>query len=193
MAADPTATLALAVRAEQLAEYLRAATRVAARSTGSWRYGCYEDLVLQRGRSMPGQRRPAGVPRGPSGECFRNAGRLAMRGHRYAEGFALPEHGVPVLHAWCLDGRGRVIDPTWEVPERAVYFGVPLPIELVLTASLRHGSWGVFGNDHHDDFRLLRGGLAAEDPTGPGGRGGRHRPLSHGHVSPAATPEPPGL
>jgi hypothetical protein len=49
---------------------------------------------------------PAGLEAGERGKCFAKA--------RWAEGFAGPSPaGRWALHAWNLDSRGRVIDPTW--------------------------------------------------------------------------------
>lgn len=139
--------------------------------SGGWRYHTYEDLVLRTGRALPGHARPDDVEVGPSGECFRNAGRLALKGYTYMEGYALPEGGIPLLHAWCVDAAGAVVDPTWAAPERAAYFGVVIPTEVVCTAALLHGSWGLLGNDHRDGFRLLREGLPVEQMSaGPAGR-----------------------
>lgn len=38
-------------------------------------------------------------------------------------------NGLGVLHAWCSDETGIVIDPTWG--EGAEYFGVPLDFKYV--------------------------------------------------------------
>lgn len=68
-------------------------------------------------------------------ECFYNCQRLASySGYRYFEGYALGI--IPVHHAWLVDGKDRIIDPTWilkeEEEESADYFGIEIPIEVIM-------------------------------------------------------------
>ena len=55
----------------------------------------------------------------------------------YFEGVATTNAGPrsPIFHAWCVDGDGRVIDPTWEHLPGSIhphaYRGFPLPMALV--------------------------------------------------------------
>jgi hypothetical protein len=80
-------------------------------------------LFTHRGNPLPGD-----MERGAPGKCFANAQRVAHdHGLRYAEGFAGPSlAGEWTLHAWNVDARGRVIDPTWgnEPGPRGRYLGV---------------------------------------------------------------------
>ena len=72
---------------------------------------------------------------GPADRCFGNAQALArIQGWAYAEGLAIEPAGPGyaegwIEHAWCIDGQGRVAEPTWPHWKPRRYFGtvVPLP------------------------------------------------------------------
>ncbi|WP_158835165.1 hypothetical protein [Streptomyces sp. NRRL S-350] len=104
--------------------------REANRPISGWAYRSVFELVLEHGRWFNPVSLPAAIPRGPERECFHNAAAIE-RAHphlRYVEGFAIVT-GSPVAtaHAWCTDGDGNAIDPTWtELGEDTAYFGIPL-------------------------------------------------------------------
>lgn len=68
-------------------------------------------------------------------ECFANAQSLASLfddKYRYAEGWAVLGHTpMPLLHAWCLNARGLVVDPTWCGRGKAWYFGVEIDTDYM--------------------------------------------------------------
>jgi len=68
--------------------------------------------------------------RGREQECFRNATLLAIKRPRlsYVEGYADYQE-----HAWCVDSKGNVVDPTWpkDMPPLKTYFGVAFKTEWV--------------------------------------------------------------
>ena len=61
--------------------------------------------------------------RGQMGECFRNAALMALGDPdlEYVEGYAFGTV-VPVHHAWVVNRKDEVLDPTW--PDGSDYFGV---------------------------------------------------------------------
>lgn len=105
-----------------------------------------DDLLLQHGRFFEPQDLPKAYRRGRARACFANSLRLGTKaGLRYVEGVALPDVGILVHHAWCLDERDRVVDPTWSTPGRA-YFGVVFAKATVV------GSWEGDQNSVLDDW-----------------------------------------
>lgn len=91
-------------------------------------YRSIMDFVARNGRSFePTNTLPNNVRRGIPRQCFANAARLVMRrpGFIYCEGYGLTL--IPVMHAWVIDGNGRVIDPTWTGQTIASeYFGIAI-------------------------------------------------------------------
>ena len=122
------------------------------------KYSSMEEYVLENGRPFVYQPLPAlYMPhKGRWGRCFANAFRLAMkRGElRYAEGYAKRSDSFGMLHAWCVDAQGRVVDPTWNFP--ADYYGVIYDLAYVGCVARKKGAFGVIDN-WAEDYPLLRG------------------------------------
>jgi hypothetical protein len=63
------------------------------------------------------------------------SGAKPLTGLVYVEGIAsasFESAPFPTLHAWLIDPRGRVVDPTWRESEHCTYFGIPFHSEYVL-------------------------------------------------------------
>ena len=100
------------------------------------------DFVLQNGVGFTPSPLPKNVQRGQMKECFRNAF-ILMVGRDdliYVEGYAAGV--IPVYHGWCIDKKGRVVDPTWG-GDGQVYFGVPFNSGFVRGATLRAKKYGL--------------------------------------------------
>lgn len=93
-------------------------------------------FLLEFGRLFAPTPLPKGVRRGPLKKCYYNSYQLAAARpseYFYCEGVAaVSSHGF-VDHAWCSDGDGQVIDPTWRDLGEC-YFGVPFraDFEMIL-------------------------------------------------------------
>ena len=112
-------------------------------------YSCVEDLLLRHGSFWTPRALPARYRKRPVRQCFHNTGDLVRRSKalRYVEGYAAKlSLGIPMHHAWAVDGEGRVVDTTWDNPEGAVYFGVAFPREQLAEQTPDNGSllysWG---------------------------------------------------
>jgi hypothetical protein len=123
-----------------------------------YRYRTYEELILDQGKPYQGAPRPKGVRKRKDRECFRNTVLLVQSRPdlRYVEGYAAGI--IPVQHAWAIDQDDRVVDPTWREPEESVYFGIVIPLETVYRLTIKHGVYGVLGNDYLLGAPLLRWG-----------------------------------
>lgn len=132
------------------------------RSASGWQYLSIEALVLAHGRFTDAARsRP--TPRGRMRECFKNAldAAACVDDLTYVEGYALP-HGLPlpILHAWCIDNAGALIEPTWNEPG-AAYLGIPFALSFVFDTVCRRNRYGVL-DAYELRWPLLQHGLPAD-------------------------------
>jgi hypothetical protein len=122
----------------------------------------FAGFLLEHGRSWKNSPLPKDIKPMTMKLCFCNAAKLAMRRKdlTYVEGFA--SLIIPTQHAWCVDAKGNVIDPTWRDAESATYFGIPFKTEF-LTKFLRNSKiYGVL--DRWDiGFPLQTGKYPKED------------------------------
>lgn len=107
---------------------------------------------------------PDGVKRGRDKECYKNASQLVIgrTDLKYAEGIAYASKlgDLPFLHAWAVDGAGRVVDPTWDHPERNRYFGVAYDGKAYMQHIVSTKLYGVLGGDYKEGAKVLaQGGL----------------------------------
>jgi len=93
---------------------------------GAW---IFYDFVLRHGQAYDGIPLPRRYAKRTPKACFYNARQL-VRGSRtltYCQGYAMNNTLVfPFEHAWALDARGRVIDPTLAEPDQYQYYGIAL-------------------------------------------------------------------
>jgi hypothetical protein len=99
-----------------------------------WRYtpsNTLAGLVVEHGIGRYGRPLPRGIRKLANRGCYAHALALMLRDQErfiYCEGYALRLGGGATNHAWVLDRENgdQVVDNTWELPESAVYLGVPL-------------------------------------------------------------------
>jgi len=117
--------------------------------------------VIKQGSPLP-----TGVPRGEAKQCYTNASQLVTENtekYDYAEGFAYAPgvSGLAFQHAWAVDRKtGAIVDPTWDNPEKARYFGITYDWEKYRQHILSTEMYGVLGGDWQDAIKVVeRGGL----------------------------------
>ena len=144
-------------------------------------YHGLHDLVAKKGCEMPVSKRK--VPCGIMGYCYSNAQALALRDDslRYAEGWAqhLPSP-LPILHAWCVDEKGSVVDPTWCTPSRQPisaprwgrrgYFGVIIDTSYMLARMIKTKLHASILDDYKGNYPLLTTPGLADEVILPCGR-----------------------
>ena len=103
-------------------------------------------FLLDSGLLWDDTAEPDASARGPLGECYQNAWHLAEeRGWEYVEGYATTtELGIPLMHAWCINEDGDVVDPTWDDGEN--YFGVVIPVNIARSVMAETEHYGVLPN-----------------------------------------------
>lgn len=116
-------------------------------------------VLLQFGAIRAGQALPSGYGRGHGRRCFENAYKLAIENSTlvYHEGFAWNDGSwLPIEHAWCVDEKtGDLVDTTWKSPETGVYYGVPVPRDMLLRITHQTGRYGVFDTGRGFDDEIV--------------------------------------
>jgi hypothetical protein len=108
-------------------------------------------LVLEYGRLWTPSVLPLDVPIGAKGNCFQNATELAFENKdlTYCEGYGSASSvlrtglEIPMVHAWCIDPSGRVIDSTWDEPENGVYYGIPFLNSFLRSLLIKNNMFGI--------------------------------------------------
>jgi hypothetical protein len=96
-----------------------------------------EAFALKHGRFFEAQPLPKPYRRGEMKRCFANTAELVKRHPdlTYCEGWCVAM--IACHHAFAVDPQGRVVDPTWDEPERCLYFGVPFTRDALMKRALR--------------------------------------------------------
>jgi hypothetical protein len=118
---------------------------------GAERPELFERLAAE-GRYFAPRPLPKRYKLGTPGNCFEDAGRLALNSDSltYCEGIAMSV--FPVHHAWCIDSKGRVVDKTWAAVDAKIntdrpniaYFGVAIDDDDLRVRLLGKETWGFF-------------------------------------------------
>lgn len=136
-------------------------------SNPDWKYGGFEELVLDCGALMKAKPLPQNIKHSSPKQCYWNCQKMAFkrRNLTYVEGYAIaPQVSIPVAHAWLLTFEGDVIDPTWN-PPGIIYIGVPLSTNWVKSfLELRRQNnkvddLSIFGGNYLENYSLLKDGL----------------------------------
>jgi len=112
----------------------------------TYEYDQITRLVRDFGRRWEWAELPADVGAGELRRCFPQARALAIAQptrFTYVEGYACNRTPCPIHHAWCVDERGFVVDPTWVVTENASYFGIAFEAEILRCTTVDFEGWGL--------------------------------------------------
>ncbi|MCG5062215.1 MAG: hypothetical protein KA714_30675 [Limnoraphis sp. WC205] len=81
----------------------------------------------------------------------------------YCEGYAIDDNlPLAVLHAWLVNDKGEVIEPTWLDERKAVYFGVVFNKDFVINMSTETKSYSILENDYMFDHKIKMNGFTSE-------------------------------
>jgi len=169
--------------ADDIKGYLTTVSGIATAPAG---YVHSSALILEHGKAYPTDADTYAGKRGTPKQCYANAGRMATRDSSltYVEGYTTV-HGVPIEHAWVVNKKGTVIDPTLKNGDNIRgYFGVPFTTEYLNKTIARKGTWGLIdGMTNRDLFKKdLPNGVvhkALEEKHLPG----KHDQHTHGRKS----------
>ncbi len=109
-----------------------------------------QSFVLEHGMQFPTMA-PKQPKLGRLKACYKNAAQLAMNSKDviYVEGFAAGI--IPVMHAWCIDLEGRVLEPTWThaLQAKRDYFGIPFNLQFLMRQLAVQEYYGLLDQPRH--------------------------------------------
>ncbi len=130
-----------------------------------WKYGGFEELVLDLGIKTFAIALPSDIELGQPKSCYFNCQEIIKNRLDliYCEGFATtPELPLAFYHAWLLNSQGHAIDPTWQ-PPGIEYMGVAFKKEWVVNfiGQRQHPEeyLSVFEGNFLEKYSLLKQGL----------------------------------
>jgi len=141
----------------ELKEYLKQVDRIAKGRS-------LESIVLRYGRPFPVIPKPKDVRKHKAGQCYSNAYHLAYQCNwQYVEGFALCDFGIPLQHAWAVDGNDNAVDNTWR-PEGLAYFGIAIDQKMSDEILFDSRTYGIldFSKPKFRELAVKRGWLPSE-------------------------------
>ncbi|MEB3884061.1 hypothetical protein [Lyngbya sp. CCY1209] len=149
---------------EKLRSYLKVHAEfcTTANSRFDAQYKCNESLILAYGIPFEKRVDPAPIPGEPK-SCYKNCyeGLLLHSNWHYCEGFATHENlPLALIHAWLVNDRGEVIDPTWTNRGGTAYFGVVFERKFVGERVEAARQYAILDSDYKFDFPLLKYGFA---------------------------------
>lgn len=123
----------------------------------------HDRMLLEHGQAFPTNADTYKGKRGTKHHCYENSAKKAFADSSltYVEGY-MTVHGIPLEHAWVVDKKGYVIDPTITAGGVKGYFGIPMTTEFVRDTGLRTGYWGILSNQ--TNRQLFRDGLPSNAP-----------------------------
>lgn len=129
----------------------------------SFLYKSTQRLVLKNGISF--EKKIKSPFKGEPKQCYPNCLRVLYKNPSlyYCEGFAAyNDISFAIAHAWLVNEKGQVIDPTWWKEtdlQNCAYFGVVFDEEFVMEMADKLKVYGILENDFMNEHKLKREGF----------------------------------
>lgn len=125
----------------------------------------FAQFVLKHGKRYEAQPLPKEFSRMPYHDCFKTAANLAGVGRgTYVTGIGIWNYN-PMPHAWIIDSNERVIDPTWDDPEKNEYYGIVIPTDMLREELHRCKRWELLRIDGRNNTDFMERWEKAKSPA----------------------------
>ena len=148
---------------EELLEYLRqrADLMSSMQTRFPGKYKSDEALLLDYGIVFEKLIKPSPI-KGEPKLCYKNCvdAILSRSDLHYCEGYGIDKDlPIPLYHAWLVNDKGEVIDPTWLKKRKTIYLGVVFNKEFVLKTLNEIQQYSIIENDYKIDYQLKKNGF----------------------------------
>lgn len=156
----------MSTKTEQLLDYLRQRADLMASMQNQFKgkYKSDEALLLDCGIVFEKSVKPSPI-KGKPKLCYKNCADaiLSRSDLHYCEGYGIDEDlPIPVYHAWLVNDKCEVIDPTWLKKRKAIYLGVVFNKKYVLKMLTEIREYSIIENDYKIGFKLKQDGFTSE-------------------------------
>lgn len=151
---------------EQLLSYLKQRADMAdsTQTRFQGKYKSDEALLLEYGIVFDKQIKPSPIQGEPKA-CYKNCidAILSHSDLHYCEGYGF-DQDLPILlyHAWLVNDKGEVIDPTWLKKDKTIYLGVVFNKYFVLETLNEIRQYSIIENDYKIEYKLKKNGFTSE-------------------------------
>ncbi len=81
----------------------------------------------------------------------------------YCEGYGFDQDlPISLYHAWLVNDKGEVIDPTWLKKDKTIYLGVVFNKDFVLETLNEIRQYSIIENDYKIEYKLKKNGFTSE-------------------------------
>ncbi|BAZ18935.1 hypothetical protein NIES4071_108200 (plasmid) [Calothrix sp. NIES-4071] len=121
-----------------------------------YKYKSIEKLILEVGKpylTIAKNSKLKGTPK----NCYENCFNIIKRRQNltYCEGYATDDEvSLIFTHAWLINDKGEVIDPTWREPSNPAYFGAAFNNDFVIDFVTKYREYGILESDHRQEHKF---------------------------------------
>ncbi|MBW4599714.1 MAG: hypothetical protein KME29_08870 [Calothrix sp. FI2-JRJ7] len=121
-----------------------------------YKYKSMEKLILEVGKpylTIAKNSKLKGTPK----NCYENCFNIIRKRQDliYCEGYASDDIVTFVFtHAWLINDKGEVVDPTWQDASNVVYFGAAFNRDFVIDFVTKFKEYGILESDYRQEHKF---------------------------------------
>ncbi|BDA71816.1 hypothetical protein CAL7716_059820 [Calothrix sp. PCC 7716] len=121
-----------------------------------YKYKSMEKLILEVGKPYVTTAKNSKL-KGTPKNCYENCFKIINKYQdlTYCEGYATDDEVSEIFtHAWLINEKGEVVDPTWREPSNPAYFGAAFNRDFVIDFVTKFNEFGVLETDYRQRHKF---------------------------------------